>query len=112
MKSVVGAFASSRVRERFDDDLHAGVESALSYYGQRLAAGLVPIEPHQEIRNEVEPPLVEVELSPAGAGLVAAEARRLGVTTEMVLNHALLLYLADLDRPFKAAAEESSPGSR
>jgi hypothetical protein len=71
LKAVLGSFTVGRARERFDD-----------------------------LDAAVDPPLVEIEvdLSPGSSRLVDAESRRLGVERRFVLNHVVLLYLADLDR--------------
>ena len=99
MKAVLGSFAVDRARERFDD-LDAAVESAIRHYQRRLVADPGWLWPPAELAAALDPPLVEIEvdLSPAASGLLAAESLRLGVERQLVLNHVVLLYLADLDR--------------
>jgi hypothetical protein len=99
VRAVLGAFAVTRARERCGD-LDAALNSAVSHYERRLASeGDSPPTP-PELAAALDPPLleVEVELSAAGAAALEVESRRLGVGVHLLLNHAVLLYLADLDR--------------
>lgn len=99
MKAVLGSFAVGRAGERFDD-LDDAVESAIRHYQRRLAADPGRLWPPAELAAALDPPLleIEVELSPTASGLLAAESLRLGAEPGRLLNHVLLLYLADLDR--------------
>lgn len=100
MKAVLGAFAVTRARERLGD-LDSVLDAAMRNYRRRLGADPDFPPPPPTLAAALDPPRleVEIELSPVGAALLEAESRRLGIETRLLLNHAVLLYLADLDRP-------------
>jgi hypothetical protein len=78
-----------------------GVRAALNDFIQRLASGTPPVDvPGAPLRADLTEPATAVELSlDEGAWqLLRREARRQGTTVSRLSAHAVLVYLADLDR--------------
>jgi len=100
MRAMLGAFASSCVQLRFGADIGSGLDSALRHYDQRLRSSDAPLGLSRELDFRPERPLVEVaaELSPPTAALLEEHSRRLDVDCQLLLNHAVIVYLAELDR--------------
>jgi hypothetical protein len=99
VRSVLGAFVVKRARELFGD-LDIALGSAVSHYMRRLRSGLESPVPPAALAEVLDPPLLEVEvkLFPSGTAVLEAESRWLGVEMELLLNHTVLVHLADLDR--------------
>ena len=99
MKIVLGAFTSRSVQARLGGDLASGIELAARHYGRRLRSAHPP-PALTELATEGDQPVVEVEvrLEPEVAALLEAEAQRTGAELPRLLTHAVLVYLADLDR--------------
>jgi hypothetical protein len=108
MRVVLGNFARSGIERHLGADLAAGVQAALLHYSRRLRSarapvwapracdGFVPDTPGASIDLPVDP---EVRLA------LEREAERWEATTEQMLAHAVLVYLADMD----AAAAPAVP---
>jgi hypothetical protein len=96
---VLGSFTVARIHER-SADLEPVLDAALGHYRRRSEDDPERPLPPTSIAEALDLPLVEVEvdLAPATAAALESESRRLHVDSDLVLNHAVLLYLADLDR--------------
>ena len=99
MKIFLGAFTSKSVQARLGGDLATGIELAARHYGRRLGS-VHPPPPFTGLAVSGDQPTVEVEvrLDPEDTALLEAEARRSGGDLQGLLTHAVLVYLADLDR--------------
>jgi hypothetical protein len=101
VRAILGAFASSRAQERFGADIATGLEAAVRHYERclRSNSALVALPP-RAFAAEPDLPVIETdfELSPVSTTLLEAESSRLGVDPQLLLNHAVLVYLAHLDR--------------
>lgn len=110
MKVTLNTFARAGIEARLGCDLRAGVEAALQHYTQRLRSG-EPMPDFPRFRREKaqSPAQAEFELvvDRRVQEALELEAREcVGVPVEQLAGHAVLVYLADLDR----GAPE--PGSR
>jgi hypothetical protein len=96
---VLGAFTSSCVRTRLGSDLAGGVELATRHYGRRLRSAQTP-PPFGDLPVEPDAPAVAVDvtLDPGDIALLEAEAGRAGCDLQQLVTHAILVYIADLDR--------------
>jgi hypothetical protein len=110
VKIRLGTFAREELQARFGDDVAAGVQMALELYARRLASGAPPAGfPNFRRRLLADPSWAELELSVdlGTRRTLKGEARRAGVTVEQLVVHAVLVYLADLDRAAGQEAELS-----
>jgi hypothetical protein len=101
MRVALGEFACFCVASRFGADLGFGIEAAARYYSRKLssAAGSAP---RQGLPKRLENPFVELDV-PIDAEVVERlerEARVRSVDVQQLLNHAVFVYFAELDRGF------------
>ncbi len=110
MRVVLGTFTRSAVEAFSGRDIAAGVQTALRHYALRMGS---------ERRASELPPVIgspstdrtgadiELSLDPEIQAVLEREARESdGVSVEQIANHAVLIYLADLDR---ASGREARP---
>jgi hypothetical protein len=101
MEIVLGAFTSRSVESALGPDLGSGVRLAVRRYVRRLTAGsaVAPVAV-PALGAELDPPAVTVEfdLEPTAVLVLEEEARRCGTDVRQIVRHAVLVYLADLDR--------------
>ncbi len=100
MKIPLGTFACNGIKANLDADIAAGVRAALSDFTQRLESGRAPVG---LLRTPLEPisaeqAMVDLRLDERSWQLLRREARRQGTTVSQLSAHAVLVYLADLDR--------------
>lgn len=110
MKLTLGTFARSGIEAQLGGDIAAGVRAALRHYTQCSESGLGP-PPLPRFRHEQRPALfgadLELAVEPEVQKALEHEARESqGVTVEQLATHAVLFYLADLD---KVSAVEARP---
>ena len=101
MKVTLGTFARNGIEACLDSDIAAGVRAALSDFTQRLASGTSPVDmPRALLGADHGEPTTAVDLSldERSWQLLRREARRQGTTVSQLSAHAVLVYLADLDR--------------
>ncbi|MGN6586619.1 MAG: hypothetical protein ACTHKT_03990 [Solirubrobacterales bacterium] len=101
MRVALGEFACFCVANRFGADLVCGIQSAARYYSRKLAS---PADPGPRLRlpRRPENPFVELDV-PIDAEIrdrLEREARVRSVDIQQLLNHAVFVYFADLDRDF------------
>jgi len=99
MKVALGDFACFCVASRFGADLGFGIESAARYYSRKLSsqAGKAP---RSRLPKRLESPFVELDV-PIDAEVVERlerEASTRSVDVQQLLNHAVFVYFAELDR--------------
>jgi hypothetical protein len=99
MRVVLGEFACLCVASRFGADIAYGIQSATRYYSRRLAS---PAGSRSRLRplRRIENPFVELDV-PIDADVVdrlEREAAVRSVDVQQLLNHAVFVYFADLDR--------------
>jgi hypothetical protein len=101
VKVPLGTFACNAIDAFLDADVTAGVRAALSDFTQRLESGRAPIDlPKAPLQAASAEPATAVELSldERSWRLLKSEARRQGTTVSQLSAHAVLVYLAELDR--------------
>ncbi len=112
MKVVLGKFACFCVETRFGADISSGVQSAFRHYSRRLRSSTPPVAiPGFRRGRALERPLTELEVAvePEIEDRLEREARDNAVDLQQIFNHAVFVYLADLDRerPGLGPAEEA-----
>lgn len=110
MKVALNTFARSGIEARSGCDLVAGVQAALREYARCLRSGRKVPEFPRFLRESPMTPMtrsevnLELSVDPEIEEALEQEARESqGVSVEQLAGHAVLVYLADLDR---AAAPE------
>jgi hypothetical protein len=101
VKVPLGTFACNGIEACLDSDVATGVRAALSDFTQRLASGTPPVDvPRAPLEADPDEPAIAVDLSldERSWQLLRHEARRQGTTVTRLSAHAVLVYLADLDR--------------
>ncbi len=101
MKVVLDTFARAGIETGLGCDLEAGVRAALRHYTrrsqqarERLLSGPLSTRLSTCAGNEFE-----LDVEPKIRAALEREARRLpGVSVEQLAGHAVLVYLADMDR--------------
>jgi len=99
MRVALGEFACFCVASRFGADLGFGVQSAARYYSRWLGS---PAEqaPRSRLPKRLESPFVELDvpIEAEVADRLEREARVRSVDLQQLLNHAVFVYFAELDR--------------
>ncbi len=101
MKIPLGTFACNGIEAYLDADIATGVRAALNDFTQRLASGVLPVDvPRAPLGADLTEPATAVDLSldERTWQLLRREARKQGTTVSQLSAHAVLVYLADLDR--------------
>jgi len=99
MRVALGEFACFCVASRFGADLGVGIQSAARYYSRKLAGPSNP-GPSLRLPKRLENPFVEFDV-PLDAEVVERlerEARARSVEVQQLLEQAVYVYFADLDR--------------
>jgi hypothetical protein len=101
MRVALGEFACFCVASRFGADLGFGIQSATRYYSRKLASP-AGVGPRLRLPRRLENPFVELEVSidPEVRDRLEREARDRSVDVQQLLNHAVFVYFAELDRDF------------
>lgn len=100
MKVALGAFACSCIEDRLGVDLPTGLEQALRHYVRRLGSATTPVPfPGFAREQDSDGGATELELpvEPEIEAALVKESRAQSVPMEQLLNHAVFVYLADLD---------------
>jgi hypothetical protein len=101
MKVALGEFACFCVASRFGADLGCGIQSAARYYSRKLSSQAESV-PKWRLPKRLESPFVELDV-PIDAEVMERlerEARFRSVDVQQLLNHAIFVYFAELDRGF------------
>lgn len=101
MRVALGEFACFCVASRFGADVGLGVQSAARYYSRKLASPAAS-SPRLRVPRRLEDPFLELDvpLDQEVVKRLEREARRRSVDLQQLLNHAVFVYFADLDRAF------------
>jgi hypothetical protein len=99
MRVALGEFACFCVASRFGADLGFGIESAARYYSRKLSSQ-AEMAPRSRLPKRLERPFVELEvpIDAEVAERLEREALVRSVDVQQVLNHAVFVYFAELDR--------------
>jgi hypothetical protein len=99
MRVALGTFARSALETQVGSDVPAAVNAALAYHVEKVVGshGRVPfprfLADAPDDRFELE-----IEVDPLIEEAVREDARRQGVSPEDLAEHAVLVYLAEIDR--------------
>lgn len=111
MKIHLGAFADTGMDALLECERATAVGAALRRYARRIEAGRRPAAfPRFRANADVDCPVAEVDvaLDERIRETLEHEARRQAISTEQLLQHAVIVYLAELD----AASGAPSAASR
>lgn len=99
MKVALGEFACFCVASRFGADIGCGIQSAARYYSRKLASQAASA-PRSQLPKRLERPYVELDvpIDPEVADRLEREAAMRAVDVQQLLNHAVFVYFAELDR--------------
>jgi hypothetical protein len=102
MRIALGTFAMSALEARVGADVPAAINTALSYHVAKLEMGRDPVRfPGRLQRASAASgaqPELEVEVDDRVEATLRADATRQGVSPADLAGHAVLVYLAELDR--------------
>lgn len=96
----LGQFTRRAMEARVGSDVAAGIRAAVKHYRRRLESGRKPLDPPSYLFSEPAPGKAtsfEVPLDSEVEAVLNREADRRHVSTQQILSHAVLTYLADLD---------------
>lgn len=115
MRVRLGKFARTGIETLFGADLAAGVQAALAHYSSRLrcAPGPIGLPPWWCAPETAGGTDLEVTVESDLEQRFEHESRRQAATVERLVTHAILVYLADVDRATSddADAEPLTPAS-
>jgi hypothetical protein len=101
MRVALGTFVRSGVEAHFGSEAKAGIEAALRHYTRRLKSSrppvAVPVFSRKKGPTSQDGEAFDLAVGPEIEEALTREARRQGVPTNLLLTHAVLIYLADLD---------------
>lgn len=99
MKVALGEFACFCVASRFGADLGFGIQSAARYYSRKLGSQAESV-PRSRLPKRLQTPFVELDVSldPEVVERLEHEALVRAVDVQQLLNHAIFVYFAELDR--------------
>jgi hypothetical protein len=116
MRVALDIFARSGIETHLGQDIVAGVRAALRHYTRRLSCEAEELPGFPRFRHELipDPQLrgteLELSIDPAVETVLAHEAREFpGVTVEQMAAHAVMVYLADMDRRDEAGQGPQLP---
>lgn len=98
---TLGEFTRSGLERHLGHDLAAGVRIAAAHYAARLRSGRAPLPPASFLPGLNTPSggvQVELTLLREDSAVLEREAERLGVKPGRLLVHAVLAYLAEIER--------------
>jgi hypothetical protein len=99
MRVALGEFACFCVASRFGADIGVGIQSAARYYSRKLSSQ-VDSAPRSRLPKRLQSPFVELDvpLDPEVVERLEREATVRAVDVQQLLNHAVFVYFAELDR--------------
>jgi hypothetical protein len=110
VKVTLGTFARSGIEEFLGGDIATGARAALLHYSQRLGSEMRPVS-YPRFARDTElgsGTVYDITLDPDVQRSLEREVKRQGASLEQLTAHAVLVYLADLDR---SLGEELEPES-
>jgi len=101
MRIELGTFARAGIESHYGSDLDAGVRAALVHYTRRLRSARRPmaLPTFQAGASSADSDVaLELQVDPSVTAALQHEVDRHGVSVQELTTHAVLVYLADLDR--------------
>lgn len=95
----LGNFARRAMEARVGSDLSKGLREAIKHYSRRLESGRRPLAPPPFLSDLPPEPgsAFEVAIGKEAEAALEREADRQHVSAQLILRHAVLTYLADMD---------------
>lgn len=91
-------FARTGIEAQIGSDVPGALRIAIFHYAHKLKVGRPPVEiPRFLRRKRFESPGFEIVLNGETASLFESEAARQGASLSELVNHSVLVYLAELD---------------
>lgn len=117
MRIELGRVACSGIEAHLGGDTEAAVNAALLHYTERLRSGREPIALPSfccdRDNSEAPPAVLHLAVDPKCQALLKRDAARQGTSVARLAEHAVLVYLAELDSFASAAsAPKSAAGHR
>ena len=100
MKVRLCTFASNGAESELGPDLAKTVRAALSHYSDKLRSGRPPVPPPRFVigtERKHEAKTLDLVVAPEVERALRREAARQGVDLDLLADHSVLLYLAELD---------------
>jgi hypothetical protein len=98
VKVALGKLARSGLEALFGSDVPLGVHAAIAHYAGRLRSGGAPLRlPRQRWTDGAEA-VFDVPVEGDLEQRIEHESRLQGATPQELVGHAVLVYLADVDR--------------
>lgn len=99
MEISLGKFTCESIRAEIGPDLGSATAAAVEQYARELKLGGRPLAvPDWPLEGDPDGVPVALELDPSTEAALASEAEQRGTTVTALIRHAVLVYLADLDR--------------
>lgn len=100
MKVMLGTFLYACLEGHFGPNIAMGIRSSLRHYDRRLRSSSTPVVipgfvPPEPVDGAME---VEIVVEPELLGRLEMEARRQLVDLRLLVRHAVVVYLADIER--------------
>lgn len=101
MRVALGEFACFCVASRFGADLGVGIQSAARHYSRKLSSQ-AESAPRSRLPKPLDEPFLELDvpIDSEVAERLEREALVRSVDVQQLLNHAVFVYFAELDREF------------
>lgn len=109
MKVRLGKFGRFSLERQLAMDPAVCIQAALLHYTLRLRSGTKPVAPPRflpDLGSFGRPPAIELSVAPELEAALKLEARRHDVSLDRVLQHALYVFIADLDAASEAGARQ------
>jgi hypothetical protein len=105
LKVALGKFAQSGIETEHGEDVAGAVERGLLHYTRRLRSGWTPAGIPSFALNAPLSPTDEFEVRVGSdtEAVLEYEARRQQVPMQLLVRHAVLTYMADVDSLFAGA---------
>jgi hypothetical protein len=101
MEIKIGQLAYTYMRANLGDDVESGLRMALLHYAKLAELGKGPIDVPPFSRKSLPPEAgftIDLTWDERTEALLKEEAARQGVTMDVLATHAVLVYLAALER--------------
>lgn len=100
MKVVLGTFACFCIENQLGLDLSTGLQQALRHYSRRLESATKPVALpgfSSDQASDGQAAEFELPVEPEIEAMLMRESRAQEVPIEQLLDHAVFVYMADLD---------------
>jgi hypothetical protein len=107
----LGNFTRNAMEGRLGSDLPSGIRAAVKHYRRRLESARKPLAVPSFLRRAAGSSggSFEVAIGADAEATVEREAVRQHVTPQQVLDHAILIYLADMEDELRSSGRRDSP---